>query len=35
MIMKKTALDILRFNRSHETEKNIASVKDILNIKPE
>ena len=35
MIMKKTALDILRFNRSHETEKNIVSVKDILNIKPE
>ena len=35
MIIKKTALDILRFNRSHETEKNIVSVKDILNIKPE
>ena len=25
-IMKKTALDILRFNRSYETEKNIVSV---------
>ncbi len=32
-IMEKTALDILRFNRSYETEKNIVSVKDILNIK--
>jgi len=34
MIMKKTALDILKFHRSYETEKNIISVKDILNIKP-
>ena len=32
-IMEKTALDILRFNRSYETEKNIVSVKEILNIK--
>jgi len=32
-IMEKTALDILKFNRSYETEKNIVSVKDILNIK--
>ena len=32
-IMEKTALDILRFNRSYEAEKNIVSVKDILNIK--
>jgi phosphoenolpyruvate phosphomutase / 2-hydroxyethylphosphonate cytidylyltransferase len=32
-IMEKTALDILKFNRSYETEKNIISVKDILNIK--
>jgi len=34
MIMKKTASDILQFHRSYETEKNIVSVKDILNIKP-
>jgi phosphoenolpyruvate phosphomutase len=34
-IMKKTALDILKFNRSYEAEKNIVSVKDILNIKAE
>ena len=34
MIMKKTALDILQFHRSYETEKNIVSVKDILAIKP-
>ena len=33
MIMKKTASDILQFHRSYETEKNIVSVKDILNIK--
>ncbi len=34
-IMKKTALEILKHKRSFETEKNISSVKDILNVKPE
>ena len=34
-IMKKTALEILKYKRSFETEKNIVSVKDILMVKPE
>ena len=35
MVMKKTAKDILKYKRSFEAEKNISSVKDILNVKPE
>ena len=34
-IMKKTALEILKYKRSFETEKDIVSVKDILMVKPE
>ena len=34
MAMKKTALSILNNERSYEAEKNITSVKDILNVKP-
>ena len=34
-IMKQTALNILKYKRSFEAEKNISSVKDILNVKPE
>ena len=33
--MKKTALEILKYKRSFETEKDIVSVKDILMVKPE
>ena len=34
MAMKNTALSILNHERSYEAEKNITSVKDILNVKP-
>ena len=34
MAMQKTALSILHNARSYEAEKNMTSVKDILNVKP-
>tara|TARA_Y100000591_G_C21810093_1_gene687356 strand:+ start:40 stop:1335 length:1296 start_codon:yes stop_codon:yes gene_type:complete len=34
-IMQQTAMNILKNKRSFEAEKNISSVKDILNVKPE